>query len=351
MLTQCLTFLALIPLSAPAFRATAQSRPAPPSMTIKQWAGSDSWTWSLTRRGNTNTYDAVARHEASGRQSNHIFVLRTFEGSTIIFDRPDAGIYTGTVAADGKTVTGTVNFAGGGWSMTLDGSGPAVAAAPAAPAAGGPARLGARLTILQWIGNDRWTWTLTRRGDSNVYDAVARHEASGGLSNDTFTLRSYDGRTVIFERRDAGVYTGTVAPGGKTVNGTVNFAGGGWSMALDGSGQVDPPPPPPLVGIRYRVENLIFKAPDIYQNPRNLHDFMVDFKTCTVRPMIPPEDLARVTVQVHVCREGSRLTFTLDSKASGPVDWDWALLNGGRTVAGAWRQGMGFGPSVGGVLQ
>jgi hypothetical protein len=201
---------------------------------------------------------------------------------------------------------------------------------------------GTRLTIQQWIGNDRWRWTLTRRGETSVYDALARNEQTGGLSNHVFELRSYDGRAITFYRQDSGFYRGTMGGDGRSAKGTVDFAGGGWTMEVDGA--------EPVSGTRYRVENLVFKSPDVYQNPRNYHDFLVDFGSCTVRPMVDEATLSTLRVEVHVCRAGSRLTFTQRSTATRTVvEYDWVMQNGGRTVAGAWHQESGFGPSVGSV--
>jgi hypothetical protein len=261
-----------------------------------------------------------------------VFELRSFDGKAVVFYRQDAGFYRGTVGGDGRTIQGKTDFGYGneGWEIVLPGA--------------AKAALGARLTMQQWIGNDRWRWTLTRRGGTSVYDAVARNEQSGAQSNHVFELRSLDGRELTFYRQDAGFYRGTMAGDGRSAKGTVDFAGGGWTMEVDGAGAGN------VSGTRYRVENLVFKAPDVYQNPRNYHDFLVDFGSCTVRPMVDEAVLATLRVEVHVCRAGSRLTFTQRSTATrAVVEYDWVLQNGGKTVAGAWHMESGFGPSVGGV--
>ena len=65
------------------------------------------------------------------------------------------------------------------------------------------------------------------------------------------------------------------------------FGNGKFPWVPIGGDQPSPPPPPPPSenAIYYRVENFVFNAPDLYQNPRNYHDFMVDFTKCTVREM------------------------------------------------------------------
>ena len=310
--------------------AEAQTPELPATMTMRQWIGGDSWTWTLTKRAGHPVFDATARNNGTGVQSRHVFELRSFDGKAVAFYRQDAGFYRGTVSGDGRMIQGKTDFATGneGWEIELGRA--------------GTGSLGARLTMQQWIGNERWTWTLTRRGGTSVYDAVARNEQSGALSNHVFELRSFDGQAIAFYRQDAGFYRGTMAGDGRTAKGTVDFAGGGWTMQ---TGEAEP-----VSGTRYRVENLVFKAPDVYQNPRNYHDFLVDFGSCTVRPMVDAALLATLRIEVHVCRPGSRLTFTQRSTAvKQVVEYDWVLLNGGKTVAGAWHMESGFGPSVGGV--
>ncbi|HPV77883.1 MAG TPA: discoidin domain-containing protein [Gemmatimonadaceae bacterium] len=109
-------------------------------------------------------------------------------------------------------------------------------------------------------------------------------------------------------------------------------------------------PAPATGGVRYRVENLVYNAPDIYRNPRNYHDFIVDFASCTLRELNRESTQGLQTTRVLVCRDRSRLTFT----TQGPgtlVEYDWVFLDDGKTIAGAYRQGGTFGPSIGGRYQ
>jgi hypothetical protein len=112
-----------------------------------------------------------------------------------------------------------------------------------------------------------------------------------------------------------------------------------------------PPPPPPAKpqGVRYRVENFVYGAPDMYLNPRNYHDFLVDFATCSIREMNQPSDQGLEQVHVSVCRNKTRLQFTTATPNSTPVEYDWVFLDGGKTISGAYRAGSSFGPSVGGI--
>jgi hypothetical protein len=106
--------------------APPPQNPAPPSdlgttIQMTQWIGNDTWAWTLTRRGGSNIYDAVALNNQTRAQSRHIFELRSFDGKSVVFFRPDAGFYTGTLAPDGRTITGKTNFAGSneGWRAIL----------------------------------------------------------------------------------------------------------------------------------------------------------------------------------------------------------------------------------------
>jgi hypothetical protein len=112
------------------------------------------------------------------------------------------------------------------------------------------------------------------------------------------------------------------------------------------------PPPSASGGVRYRVENFVYGNPDAYQNPRNYHDFIVDFTNCSMRELNAEMAQGRETIRITVCRDRTRLTFTTQIQGQSlPVDYDWVFLNGGKTISGAYRQGGAFGPSVGGIYQ
>jgi hypothetical protein len=113
-----------------------------------------------------------------------------------------------------------------------------------------------------------------------------------------------------------------------------------------------PSPSPASGGVRYRVENFVYGNPDVYQSPRNYHDFIVDFANCSMRELNAETTQGRETIRVTVCRDRTRLTFTTQIQGqSQPVEYDWVFLNGGKTISGAYRQGGTFGPSVGGIYQ
>jgi tetratricopeptide (TPR) repeat protein len=130
-------FLFLFALLSLTPEFSAQHRALPDTLTLNQWIGQDTWTWTLTRRPNSNVFDAVARHDRTGNQSQHTFELRVWDGRNITFYRPDAGTYTGTVSADGSAIEGRTSFGGAneGWRAALN---PAAAAPPGAPQASVP---------------------------------------------------------------------------------------------------------------------------------------------------------------------------------------------------------------------
>jgi hypothetical protein len=128
-----------------------------------------------------------------------------------------------------------------------------------------------------------------------------------------------------------------------------NDAGHSGTSVLVRSPQTGGDPPPPATGIRYRVENFVYGAPDMFTNPRNWHDFMVDFAKCSIREMNQPSDQGLEQVHISVCRNKSRLQFTTVTSNGTPVEYDWVFLDGGKTISGAYRFGASFGPSVGGI--
>lgn len=145
-------------------------------------------------------------------------------------------------------------------------------------------------------------------------------------------------------------FRGTIAPDGRSASGTQICAGYPnmwWKATIGGAG---PGPVPGSNAVRYRMENLNYNQPDVYVNPRNYHDFLVDFSNCSIREMNQESDQGRERIQVLVCRRNRRLTFTTTTdNGATVVHYDWAFRDNGVVAAGAWQQGNGFGPSVGGI--
>lgn len=109
--------------------------------------------------------------------------------------------------------------------------------APPPPVAMPPANLlsAPRWRMRQWIGRDTWDWLLTRRpNEPYVFDARAHNNQNGLESQHVFQVRSVQNGRIEMYRTDAGLYFGTLAPDGQSVNGTTNFtpAPEGWTIIL-----------------------------------------------------------------------------------------------------------------------
>ncbi len=109
-----LALMALAPGPAPGVRAQAQVN-LPDNWTFYQWQGSSTWTFTLTRQA-PNVWSARSRNDQTGEEGTWTFTLVRAEGQVVVLERAGIGLYTGTVSSDGKTITGTCDFIGGGWS-------------------------------------------------------------------------------------------------------------------------------------------------------------------------------------------------------------------------------------------
>jgi len=107
-------------------------------------------------------------------------------------------------------------------------------------------------------------------------------------------------------------------------------------------GQPVPPSGPPKVnGRHYLMVNYTGET----QNP---HDFVIDWKGCKVAEMGSDFQNGSEEITVQVCKPGVRLVIKTEFKNSGYwVQYDWVLLDNGATLAGAYRDPAGCGPSAG----
>jgi hypothetical protein len=220
--------------------------------------------------------------------------------------------------------------------------------------------------ILNVTAVDGWTAVWTRRGTSSTWDGIWTRASGerittvmeGGIQGNKLDLK----RTSSSPPQPLCEYKGTIASDGRSASGTQDCPApygstpwnativGGGSVGGGTQGQTNPPPPSPAGGgVNYRVENFVYNAPDLYQNPRNYHDFVVNFANCTIRELNEGSQQGLETIHVSVCRNNTRLTFTASAPGSTAVEYDWVFLNDGKTIAGAYRQGGTFGPSVGGI--
>ena len=78
--------------------------------------GDSSWTGVWTRRGNSNTFDAVWRH-TSGQTSSGVVTIN-LSGNSVTISRGN-GQYTGTIS--GQSASGTASWYSGGqrWSASI----------------------------------------------------------------------------------------------------------------------------------------------------------------------------------------------------------------------------------------
>ena len=81
------------------------------------------------------------------------------------------------------------------------------------------------------------------------------------------------------------------------------------------------------------------------QNP---HDFVIDWKGCKVSETSAEYQSGTEEITVQACKPGSRLVIKTEFKTSGYwIQYDWVLLDNGATLAGAYRDPAGCGPSAG----
>lgn len=154
------------------------------------------------------------------------------------------------------------------------------------------------------------------------------------------TNNGRSGQIALSRRGDVAHYRSWYADGTLSWDGEFTLAQGGGSP---GSAQTA------ATGTRYRVENFVYGSPDAFQNPRNLHDFLVDFGACKVRGLNQASTEGKESIEVTVCRPGQRISFVV-TQPQTRIEYDWVLREGGRVVSGAYRQGNTFGPSVGGEV-
>ncbi len=221
------------------------------------WRQSENgWVGVWTRRGTSNTFDAVWTKD--GHRVTAVLTMKLQAGGGLTILRRDTSDnlvvdYAGTIGKD-RRVTGTGKVRGGigpyPWSARIEGGAhPGTNAdAPARPAAPAPASpptaatpaLTASLGRVWQEHENGWDGVWTRRGNSNVFDAVWTRGAGRVQAVLTMTLSS--GNQVVIHRRDSndGVqvdYVGTIDRQGR-VTGTGRIVGSAstfpWHATIDG---------------------------------------------------------------------------------------------------------------------
>jgi hypothetical protein len=310
--------------------------------------------WQVDLQGNYALSEIVVnnRTDCCSERSRTLTALLSFDGKnwSRIYTHDGSDFKTLRINAGGRTAryvrlqqtsTDYMNLE----EVEVYGS-PGATQPPPQPPPPGEDRLGTEWSMTEAGITGRWV----RRGTSDTWDATWANGAAAILTI------SITGDKVRINRKDlsggiTAIYEGTLASDGtmqgtETVTSPSQFSQKWQGRIVKG---FQAPPPPTGAAIRYRVENLVYNMPDIYTNPRNLHDFVVDFTNCTVRNLSKESDEGQVSIKVLVCRDKRRLTFTA-SRGGATVEYDWVFRDNGKIVAGVWRQGAGFGPCVGAIF-
>lgn len=308
----------------------------------------DGWNSVWVQRGNTALWDAVWTR--GGDQVTTV-MQGSIRGSQVSMRRissSDGALceYRGTIGGDGRSVSGTQacpGFASQAWVGQLQG----------------------RQAVLPNLGNliggaagpltvsvEGWTSTWRQRGSSGTWDAVWEQGnervvtvMQGSIQRDQINMRrisSSDGALCD--------YRGVVGADRRSVSGTqscpgradVAWAGQFGDAGFGGGG------PAPVAGARFRVDNLLFNQNERGGNPHSQREFMVDAARCTVRELNASTDQGRQQVQVTLCQPNRRIAFATLVNGQVTAEYDWVFRDDGRAAVGAWRDGNGFGPSIGG---
>jgi len=179
------------------------------------------WTGTWTRRGDSLVFDAV--WSKGGQRVTGVLTM-SVQGRTVRIQsrRQTNGNdvdYEGTLAPDGRSIQGTLQVLGwsssSGWRAVIDG---------ADSGSGG---------IWRTTEDGGWTGTWTRRGDSQVFDAVWSNDSQQVTGVLTMSVQ---GRTVrIQSRRQSNGndvdYEGTLSEDGRSAQGTLRVLGrsGSWN--------------------------------------------------------------------------------------------------------------------------
>ena len=178
------------------------------------------WTSVWTRRGTSNTWDAIWKN---GSRTETTVMEGGFRGNQADFKRTYSSdgylcSYTGTIAADGKTVSGTQKCPGISdypWQGTF-------ATGGGAPATG-TAMSGTKLDV-SCAG---WTAVFSTRGNGNVWDGIW---TQGSRRETTVMEGGFRGNELYLKRTSSSdghlcEYHGTVSADGGTVSGTQKCPG------------------------------------------------------------------------------------------------------------------------------
>jgi heat shock protein HslJ len=181
------------------------------------------WHGVWTRRGNSNIFDA--RWTMPGAPAVTAILRIYVYGNFVYVQRRNSSDgndcdYTGYIAQDGRTVSGSYrcNRGGGSWTATI------------IRRERGLGRF--------WLEQEGpWHGVWTRRGNSNIFDA--RWTMPGAPAVTAILTINRQGNYVSIERRHGSdgndcTYTGTIGGDGRTVTGTYRCTrgGGSWTATI-----------------------------------------------------------------------------------------------------------------------
>lgn len=183
------------------------------------------WSGIWRRRGNSNIFDATWTMPGATPVTA---VLRMFTfGNFVYIQRRNSSDgnncdYTGTIAANGRTVSGTYRCTqggGGNWTATII------------------RQERPRLGRIWYEQEGGWNGVWVRRGNSNIFDA--RWTMPGAQDVTAVLTINISGNNVQIARRNGSDgndcnYTGTIAADGRTVTGnfTCTQGGGTWRAMI-----------------------------------------------------------------------------------------------------------------------
>ncbi|XID92300.1 hypothetical protein ACF3MZ_28170 [Paenibacillaceae bacterium WGS1546] len=182
------------------------------------------WSGVWRRRGSSNIFDA--RWTMPGAPAVTAVLAIYIFGNFVYVQRRNSSDgndcdYTGTLSADGRTVSGNFRCirGGGTWTATII------------------RREGDRLGRVWYEQEGGWTGVWTRRGNSNIFDA--RWTMPGATPITAVLTINILGNNVQVLRRNSSDgndcnYTGTIAGDGRTVTGTYTCirGGGSWRATI-----------------------------------------------------------------------------------------------------------------------
>ena len=190
------------------------------TLTVKEVAGGSVYNGTWTRRGGTDVFDAVW----NGSVLDVIEIESVSGNQIVLYRHGNKGRYSGTLSPDGMRITsGTASWYAAGWSWSA-----VVSGRPAANTSRFEGVLGNVLTVKEVAGGSVYDGTWTRRGGTDVFDAVWQ-----GSGRDVIEIESVSGSQIVLYRHgNKGRYSGALsADGMRITSGIASWYAAGWSWS------------------------------------------------------------------------------------------------------------------------